>query len=83
MGRKDTPRRAGTEPVTARSPLRLRAVLSSIALVASVVATVVFALRAMHGDGPGAAPWVIAAITAATALVAAIDLVVIGRRMRG
>ncbi|ROO86396.1 hypothetical protein EDD29_3961 [Actinocorallia herbida] len=74
--------RPGTEPVTARSALRFRAVLSTIALVAAVIATIVFTLRALHGSGPGAAPWVIAAITTATALIAAIDLAVIYRRAK-
>ncbi|GAA2439174.1 hypothetical protein GCM10010191_63110 [Actinomadura vinacea] len=70
----------GDEPRTARSPLRLRAVLSAIALFAGAVAATVFAIAAVRGDGPGA--WTAAAICAVVALTAAADLVVIARRAR-
>ncbi|MEV1177665.1 DUF6343 family protein, partial [Nonomuraea sp. NPDC049784] len=38
--------RAGTEPLTARSPLGARRILSLVALVLGVAAAVFFALRA-------------------------------------
>lgn len=72
--------RSGTEPVTARSPLRVRALLSGVALPLAVIATVFFVVR---GARSGAAVWwVEAAIAAAVAVVAAVDLVVIRKRMR-
>mgnify|MGYP001157633210 CR=1 FL=1 len=70
----------GDEPLTARSPLRLRAVLSGIALPAGAAAAVVFAMAGSRDGGPGA--WTAAAICAVIALVALIDLVVIARRSR-
>lgn len=70
----------GREPLTARSPLRLRAVLSGIALVGTAAAAVVFALDARGGGGDGS--WGAAAVCAAVAVIAAIDLVVIARRAR-
>jgi Family of unknown function (DUF6343) len=70
----------GSEPVTARSPLRLRAVMSAIALIAGVVAAVLFGLVADREDSTGA--WIAAAICAALALIALTDLVVIARRFR-
>ncbi|GLW67404.1 hypothetical protein Arub01_56470 [Actinomadura rubrobrunea] len=70
----------GDEPSTARSPLRLRAVLSGVALVAGAAAAVLFALSGARGRDPG--PWVAAAICAAVAVIAAIDLVAIARRAR-
>jgi membrane protein YdbS with pleckstrin-like domain len=68
---------AGTEPVTARSPLRLRALLSAVALTGGTVLAIVFGLAAS-----GTAGWVVVAIGAATALIAAVDLWVIARRVR-
>ncbi|MEU6040017.1 DUF6343 family protein [Actinomadura sp. NPDC047616] len=70
----------GDEPLTARSPLGLRAVLSGVALVAGAVAAVLFGLSAAHARDAG--PWVATAICATVALIAAIDLVVIARRAR-
>ncbi|XVQ15292.1 DUF6343 family protein [Spirillospora sp. CA-255316] len=70
----------GDEPLTARSPLRLRAVLSTVALLAGAVAAVLFAVAGSRGGGPG--PWTAAAICAVIALVALVDLVVIARRAR-
>ncbi|WP_021599737.1 MULTISPECIES: DUF6343 family protein [Actinomadura] len=67
----------GDEPLHARSPLRLRAVLSAVALVAAVAAAMVFAVGAQD-DGT----WAAAGICAAVAVIAAIDLVVIARRAR-
>ncbi|GAA1628992.1 hypothetical protein GCM10009733_027200 [Nonomuraea maheshkhaliensis] len=70
--------RAGTEPVTARSPLGARRVLSLVALVLGVVAAVVFAVLAMS---TGAQVWVWeAVIAAAVAVIAAIDLAVLRHR---
>jgi hypothetical protein len=68
---------SGTEPVAARSPLRLRAVLSAVALAGGTALAVVFGL-----SGIGTAGWVVVAIGAGTALIAAIDLWVIARRAR-
>ncbi|WP_433479382.1 DUF6343 family protein [Spirillospora sp. CA-142024] len=74
----EPPRRPrGSEPLTARSPLRLRAVLSVIALVGAVAAAILFTLKA-QGDGS----WAAAGICAAVAVIAAADLVVIARRTR-
>ncbi|MFI0352107.1 DUF6343 family protein [Actinomadura sp. 9N407] len=70
----------GTEPLTARSPLRLRALLSGFALVVSVAAAVVFTVVAGRG-GPGS--WAAAGICAVVALIALADLIVIARRARG
>lgn len=71
---------SGREPLTARSPLRLRAVLSGIALVGTAAAAVLFAVRAQTGGGDGG--WAAAAVCAAVAVIAALDLVVIARRSR-
>ncbi|XRQ14959.1 DUF6343 family protein [Actinomadura welshii] len=68
---------SGREPLTARSPLRLRAILSAVALVGAVAAAILFALGA---DGDGA--WAAAAICTMVALIAAVDLVVIAKRSR-
>jgi hypothetical protein len=70
----------GSEPVTARSPLRLRAVMSAVALVAGVVAAVLFALVANRDGSTGF--WVATAICAVLALIALTDLAVITRRFR-
>lgn len=70
-------RRAGTEPLSARSPLRLRVVLSIIALVGGTALAVAFALV-----GSGTAGWIVDAIGIVTAVSAAIDLWVIARRYR-
>ncbi|MEO3804209.1 DUF6343 family protein [Nonomuraea sp. B1E8] len=70
--------RSGTEPVTARSPLRARRILSWVALVVAVVAGVFFLVRAMS-TGEEVWRWE-AAIAAAVAVVAAVDLVVLRRR---
>lgn len=67
----------GSEPLNARSPLRLRAILSGAALVIAVAAAIVFAIGA-QGDGS----WAAAGICAAVAVIAALDLVVIARRAR-
>ncbi|GAA0233310.1 hypothetical protein GCM10009527_032250 [Actinomadura nitritigenes] len=77
-GREQPP---GTEPMTARSALGLRAVLSGIALVAAVAAAIVFGIVANH-DGSGAA-WGAAVVCVIVAAIAATDLAVIARRARG
>ncbi|MFC4114926.1 DUF6343 family protein [Nonomuraea zeae] len=70
--------REGTEPVNARSPLRARRILSLIALVLGVVAAVFFAVRAMS---TGAEVWRWeAAIAAAVAVIATVDLLVLRHR---
>ncbi|MBB5777766.1 DUF6343 family protein [Nonomuraea jabiensis] len=70
--------RAGTEPLTARSPLRARRILSLVALVLGMAAAVVFAVLAAS---TGAEVWRWeAAIAAAVAVVAATDLALLRRR---
>ena len=68
---------SGTEPVTARNPLRLRAVLSVAALIGGILLAVVFGQA-----GGGALGWVVVAIGARTAIIAAVHLWVIARRAR-
>ncbi|MEU8247429.1 DUF6343 family protein [Nonomuraea sp. NPDC048916] len=70
--------REGTEPLTARSPLGARRILSLVALVLGVLATVFFFLRAMS-TGESVWAWE-AVIAAAVAVIAAVDLAVIRRR---
>ncbi|MEF2525976.1 MULTISPECIES: DUF6343 family protein [Streptomyces] len=65
--------RSGNEPVTARSPLRLRFWLSLWGLVWAGAGTALFALA----DRPG---W--AAFCGVVGLLAAVDLVVVVRRIR-
>jgi hypothetical protein len=70
--------RAGTEPTTARSPVRVRRILSLAALVLATVAAVFFVSRALS---TGEEVWVWeAAIAAAVAIIAAIDLLVLRHR---
>ncbi|MFG2819692.1 DUF6343 family protein [Kitasatospora sp. NPDC048365] len=77
--------RQGDEPVTARSDLELRRLLSRVFLGLFVCGTAAFAvLAAFSGDGP--APnrstfEVFAAVCAAFAGIAVIDLTVIRRRL--
>jgi Family of unknown function (DUF6343) len=65
--------RTGSEPVTARSALRMRFWLSVWGLIWTAAGAAAFALA----DAP-----VFAGICAALALIALVDLVVIVRRMR-
>ncbi|SEN96215.1 DUF6343 family protein [Actinacidiphila rubida] len=65
--------RTGSEPVQARSPLRLRLVLALLGVVWGVAAAVGFALAGQPG-------W--AAFVAAIAAVALVDVVVVIRHMR-
>jgi hypothetical protein len=69
--------RAGTEPVTARSPLRLRAVLAAVTLVACLVAAPLVAAF----DAGGSPTWLVTLLLA-FAVVNAIDLAVVLRRIR-
>ncbi|WP_202125155.1 DUF6343 family protein [Actinomadura physcomitrii] len=72
---------AGDEPLTARSALGLRAVLSGVALVAAAAAAIVFGIIA-NRDGSGTA-WGAAVVCVVVAAIAATDLAVIARRARG
>ncbi|MCU7826807.1 hypothetical protein KSNIM_35220 [Kitasatospora sp. DSM 101779] len=77
--------RRGTEPVTARTDLELRRLLSRIFLGFFVVGTVAFAVLAATA-GTGIAPnratfAVFALLCLAFAGIAALDLMVIRRRM--
>ncbi|MEU3556613.1 DUF6343 family protein [Streptomyces fragilis] len=77
-------RRSGTEPVTARSALGLRLLLSAVFLPVFVALTVLFALWAADA-GPGESPdrGMLVAFTvvcALVALLAAVDLLVVLRR---
>ncbi|MFE3450527.1 DUF6343 family protein [Nonomuraea sp. NPDC059194] len=62
----------GAEPVSARSPLRARKIMSSIALPVALVGTIVFAVLAMRSGRE--VWWWEMAIAAAVAVVAAVDL---------
>ncbi|MER6529963.1 DUF6343 family protein [Streptomyces sp. NPDC001508] len=78
--------RTGSEPVTARSPLRLRLLLSGIFLPVFVAAAALFALWA-RASGPGGSPHravliTIAALCAIIAFLAVVDLLVVVRRLR-
>ncbi|RBQ17915.1 hypothetical protein DP939_21300 [Spongiactinospora rosea] len=71
--------RSGTEPKNAKSPLRVRAGLAAVALPLALAATIFFVYRAV---ATGESVWTVeAVISAAVAVTAAIDLVVIRRRM--
>ncbi|MGV9345558.1 DUF6343 family protein [Streptomyces spiralis] len=78
--------RTGTEPATAQSPLGLRLLLSAVFVPLFCAAAAFFALWAadwIPGDSPGrGALVVIAAVCAALAVLAAVDLAVVVRRMR-
>ncbi|MFG3115034.1 DUF6343 family protein [Streptomyces sp. NPDC048197] len=79
-------RRSGTEPVTARSPLQLRLVLSAAAVVVFGAGTACFAVwsaAAGTQDSPGpTALLVLAVVCGVLVLLAALDLVVLLRRIR-
>ncbi|MGW2787962.1 DUF6343 family protein [Streptomyces populi] len=78
--------RAGTEPRSARSPLRLRLLLSGIFLPVFLVAAVLFGVwagAARPGDMPGRGGLVgVAVVCTVLALTAAIDVVVVSQRQR-
>jgi hypothetical protein len=77
--------RTGTEPVTAQSPLGVRLFLSGVFLPVFAGAAVFFGVWAAN-SGPGDSPGpgllsVFTAVCAAVALLAAVDLVVVVRRL--
>ncbi|KOT38037.1 hypothetical protein ADK41_17465 [Streptomyces caelestis] len=78
--------RTGTEPVTARSPLRLRLLLAAVFLplfVAGAALFGVWAAGADAGDSPGRGPLILLAVVCGVlALTALLDLVVVLRRLR-
>ncbi|GAB2330752.1 DUF6343 family protein [Streptomyces griseoincarnatus] len=78
--------RTGTEPVTARSPLRLRLLLASVFVwlfIAGAVLFAVWAAGADAGDSPGSGPLTfLAVVCGVLALTAALDLRVVLRRLR-
>ncbi|MFF8593378.1 DUF6343 family protein [Streptomyces sp. NPDC015220] len=80
----DAPR-SGTEPRTARSPLRLRRLLAGVFLPVFAVAAALlayWATRSGPGDSPGSTVLsVLAGVCAALALVTAVDLAVVARRL--
>ncbi|MFI2640917.1 DUF6343 family protein [Streptomyces sp. NPDC018610] len=81
----DAPR-SGSEPRTARSPLRLRRWLAGVFLPVFAVAAALFAYGATR-SGPGDSPSstvlaALAGICAALALATAVDLLVVARRLR-
>ncbi|HLL32711.1 MAG TPA: DUF6343 family protein [Streptomyces sp.] len=88
MPHNHAPRRSrtGTEPVTARSPLRLRLLLSAAFLPLFAAAAVLLGLWAADsgpGDSPGSGPLTgLAVVCAVLAAIAAVDAVVVRRRMR-
>ncbi|MGI5350951.1 DUF6343 family protein [Streptomyces sp. CA-250714] len=76
--------RSGTEPLTARSDIRLRTLLSSIGVPFFAAATALFAWWAASSDSRSTPSdrvlTVLAAVCGALALGAAIDLLVLRRR---
>ncbi|GGR07893.1 DUF6343 family protein [Streptomyces pilosus] len=78
--------RTGTEPVTARSPLRLRLLLAGVFLPLLLAGCVLFGVRATDAgpdDSPGRGPLIfLSAVCAFLALTALLDLVVVRRRLR-
>ncbi|BDH05178.1 hypothetical protein HEK131_24050 [Streptomyces seoulensis] len=77
--------RTGTEPVTARSPLKLRLILGVIGLLVFLLGTALFALWAgavTEQDVPDPTQLtVLAVICGVLALLAAVDLVVVVLRL--
>ncbi|WP_443050862.1 DUF6343 family protein [Streptomyces sp. NBC_00208] len=80
-------RRAGTEPLTARSDLGLRTILSTAALVVFALATAGFAWWATSSSRDSSPSstvlGVLAAVCGVLLLVAVLDLAVIHRRRSG
>jgi membrane protein YdbS with pleckstrin-like domain len=74
--------RSGTEPSRARSPLKLRTVLSAVALPLALVGMVYFGYRALTERDDTTVWWAEAVILALVSVIAAIDLVVLRRRRR-
>ncbi|WP_431683183.1 DUF6343 family protein [Kitasatospora sp. KL5] len=83
--RPQGPVRRGSEPVTARTDLELRRLLSRVFLGIFVFGAVAFSVIAgLEGTGPAPNRWtfaVFAAVCVAFAGIAALDLMVIRRRM--
>ncbi len=76
-------RRTGTEPRTARSPLRLRMVLAGFGVIACTAGAVFFLVEAGHQGGSTSTAFIVAAAAAGVgAVVAIVDLVVLMRRWR-
>ncbi|MFI5572225.1 DUF6343 family protein [Streptomyces sp. NPDC051740] len=78
--------RTGTEPVTARSPLRPRLLLAAVFLPLFLAGTALFGTRAARsdaGDSPGRGPPApLAVVCGVLALTALLDLAVVPRRLR-
>lgn len=78
--------RTGSEPVTARSDLRLRAILSACGVPVFAAAAALFAWWAATSDSRSSPSdtllSVLAGVCALLALLAAVDLLVIRRRAR-
>lgn len=70
--------RTGTEARTARSPLRLRLVLAAFGLAVCTVLAIAWFTVAAPPTGSRAPGWALAVL----ALLAALDLVVVSRRLR-
>ena len=71
--------RSGTEPATARSPVRLRLVLAVFGVIVCLaVAVVAWSLR---DEGHPTAMAVVGIVAVAAAVVAVVDLVVLERRL--
>jgi Family of unknown function (DUF6343) len=79
-------RRSGTEPLTARSPLRLRLILSAVAVVvfgAGAARLAVWSAASGPRDSPGPTVLlVLAVVCGVLVLLAAVDLFVLLRRIR-
>ena len=69
--------RAGSEPATARSPLALRAVLAGSGIVTTLVAAALVSLY----DAGGSPTWLVALLLV-VAVISAVDLAVVLRRIR-
>ncbi|MGX4689038.1 DUF6343 family protein [Streptomyces sp. JNUCC 63] len=82
----DEHRRTGTEPRTARSPLRLRLLLASVFFPLFIAGTVLFATWSA-GSTPNDSPSdtvlaTLSGICAALALTAVVDLAIVIRRLQ-
>lgn len=69
--------RLGDEPATARSPLTLRAVLAGIAVVSTLAAAALVSAF----DAGGSPRWLVTLLLV-VAVISAVDLVVVFRRLR-
>ena len=73
--------RAGTEPINARSPLRLRLILATVATVVTLVAAALLALAGADDSDPGGL-LVAAGFCLVVAVVSAVDAAQVARRLR-